>query len=122
MALAKRFEDLEVWKKGCRLSCEIFKLAEKGPLSRTFVLRDQMCGSALSIPSNVAEGFERGSRRAFASFLRIAKGSAGELRTQTYIAARLDYITRKKSAEIVAMTTEISKMLGSLIASLRATR
>lgn len=119
MALAKRFEDLEVWKKGCRLSCEIFRLAEKGSLSRNFVLRDQICRSGLSVPSNVAEGFERNSRKAFASFLRIAKGSSGELRTQIYISARLGYMDRKKAAELVAQAEEISRMLGGLLVSIQ---
>lgn len=118
MKLAKRVEDLDVWKKGCRLACDVFKLADEGDLARHFALRDQVSRSALSVPSNIAEGFERDSRKGFVNFLRIAKGSCGELRTQLYIAAKLGYIPQKRAAELVGKAKEISRMLAGLAQSL----
>ena len=120
MEFARRFEDLDVWRKGCQLASEVFKLADDGKLGRNFILRDQICSSALSVPSNVAEGFERDSRKAFISFLKIAKGSSGELRTQIYIAAKRGYLERKKAMELVANAKEISRMLSGLAQSLKA--
>ncbi len=118
MALVKRVEDLDVWKKGCRLSCELFRLADETPLAKNFTMRDQLCRSGLSIPSNIAEGFERDSRKVFSNALRIAKGSSGELRTQLYIAAKCGYIDRRKAAALIAETRIISKMLARFIASI----
>ena len=76
------FEELEVWKRGCALAVYVY---ESLAASRDFGLRDQMQRAAVSIPSNIAEGYERSSKD-FARFLSIAKGSAAELRTQSYIA------------------------------------
>jgi four helix bundle protein len=76
------FEKLEVWKRGCRLSVEIYKLLRE---SKEYGFKDQLFRSALSVPSNIAEGYERGSRKEYIRFLNIAKGSCGELRTQLYI-------------------------------------
>jgi four helix bundle protein len=72
-------ENLGVWKRSCRLSVELYKLL------RDFGFRDQVTRSALSVPSNIAEGYERDSSKEFSRFLKIAKGSCGELRTQLYI-------------------------------------
>ena len=73
------FEELEVWKRGCRLAVEVHRaLAD----SKEYALRDQMIRASISIPSNIAEGHERDSKLDFIRFLRIAKGSAAELRTQ----------------------------------------
>ena len=78
------FEDLEVWKKSCRLTVSIYKSLQDCN-DRCF--KDQMTRAALSIPSNIAEGAERRSKKEFINFLSIAKGSAAELRTQIYIAS-----------------------------------
>ena len=77
-----RFEELDVWKRSARLSAEIYKtLAEL----KDYGFRDQITRAGLSIPSNVAEGYERNSNKELALFINYAKGSAGELRTQIYI-------------------------------------
>jgi four helix bundle protein len=73
------FEDLEVWQRGCRLTVDIFKVFTN---CKNFSFKDQIQRAALSIPSNIAEGSERGSSKYFGHFLNIAKGSCGELRTQ----------------------------------------
>jgi four helix bundle protein len=110
------FEELEVWKRGCRLAVDICRAVGN---SKQFVLRDQMQRAAISVPSNVAEGSERDSKPDFIRFLRIAKGSAAELRTQTYIAQKLELISKTEAKRVIAETKEISAMLQGLIRSLR---
>jgi four helix bundle protein len=111
------FEDLEVWQRGCRLTVEIFKAFR---LSKEFTLKDQIQRAALSIPSNVAEGAERGSNKDFAHFLNIAKGSCGELRTQLYIARKLDFVTKSNFDKLVVESKELSAMLEGLRRSVLA--
>ena len=109
------FEELEVWKRGCRLAVEIYRLLDacKDP-----VLKDQMKRAAISISSNIAEGAERGSNAEFMRYLRIAKGSAAELRTQLYIAHEIGQLVQKeKASELIAEVKELSRMLQGLIKS-----
>ena len=109
------FEDLEVWKRACRLAVEIFSSVRD---SRDYTLKDQMSRSAISIASNIAEGAERGSKAEFIRFLNIAKGSAGELRTQLYITAKLGaLIPEEKTSALISESKEISNMLQGLIKS-----
>ena len=104
------FEDLEVWKRGCALAVFVYNaLCE----SRDFGLRDQMQRSAVSIPSNIAEGYER-SAKEFIRFLAIARGSAAELRTQAYIACKVHLITHDQMHHIADETKRLHKMLHSL--------
>jgi len=105
------FEDLEVWQRGCRLSVAVFNAFEK---SRRFTLRDQIERSALSIPSNIAEGAERGSNKDFAHFLNFSKASCGELRTQLYIARKLNELDKANFDSLVQESREISAMLQGL--------
>jgi four helix bundle protein len=109
------FEELEVWKRGCRLAVEVCRTVGE---SRLFALRDQMQRAAISISSNIAEGCERDSKLDFIRFLRIAKGSAAELRTQTYIALKLEIISKTDADRFIAELKEISAMLQGLIRSL----
>lgn len=83
-----------------------------------FAFRDQMMRSALSIPSNIAEGSERDTVPDFSRFLRIAKGSAAELRTQIYLAARLELVPNDKASDYIARVKSISAMLQALIRSI----
>jgi four helix bundle protein len=87
-----RFEDLAVWKRSARLSAEIYKYFQT---SRDFGFKDQITRSSLSVPSNVAEGYERKSNKEFINFLSYAKGSCGELRTQIYIGIEINYIEKE---------------------------
>jgi four helix bundle protein len=105
------FEDLEVWQRGCRLSVEIFKAFAN---CKNFSFRDQIQRAALSVPSNVAEGSERGSSKDFAHFLNIAKGSGGELRTQLYIARKLELLPKPTFDGLVKESKELSAMLEGL--------
>ena len=119
MATWKRFEEMEVWKKSCRPACDVYASTRDGELARDFALRDQMRRSAISVPSNIAEGCERTSDKEFARSLSIAKGSCGELRTQLYIARKLGYLGAQNARELVKRAEEISKMLGGLIKRLK---
>lgn len=106
------FEDLEVWQRACRLVVQIF---QEFRTCKEYTLKDQISRAALSIPSNIAEGAERGSAKDFAHFLNIAKGSCGELRTQLYIARKLELLT---SGSFTRLKTE-SKEIGAMLEGLR---
>ena len=85
------FEDLEIWKEGMRLCVSIYKLMNN---CKDFGFKDQIQMAAVSIPSNIAEGFERQTNKEFIHFLYIAKGSCGELRTQIYLTKDLEYMNK----------------------------
>jgi four helix bundle protein len=106
------FEDLEVWKKATQLSTdicrELMKLKDDG-------FRDQITRSSLSIPSNIAEGFERGSRKECVTFLNYARGSCGELRIQIHIGFQRGHIKQEKGERWNEGARRISSMLSSLI-------
>src|SRR5207244_1824797 len=105
------FEDLEVWQRGCRLAVDVFKTFAD---CRNFTMQDQVKRSSLSIPCNVAEGYERNSNKEFIRFLNISKGSGGELRTQLYISRKLDFLTKGDFNRLVGESKELSKMLHGL--------
>ena len=119
MADINTFEDLEVWKRGCQLAVDVYVANHD---SKDFNLKDQMQRSAVSIPSNIAEGCERDSTPEFIKFLRYSKGSCGELRTQLYIADRirkkLNQPTLEGSKEMVSETREHCTMLQRVINTL----
>ena len=106
------FEDLTVWQAGVRLSIEVYKVLE---LSKDFGLKNQIQRAAVSVPSNIAEGFERQSNKEFIQYLYIAKGSAGELRTQLYIAKQVNEIDHEVAQSLIIKAKEISAMLQGLI-------
>jgi four helix bundle protein len=112
------FEDLAVWKRACQLAVGIYQLMND---SREFGLRDQMQRASVSIASNIAEGSERGGKD-FVRFLKIARGSAAELRTQCYIACKIGALTAEQMNPIVAELKEISKMLTGLARSIKTTK
>ncbi|MGK5094115.1 four helix bundle protein [Deltaproteobacteria bacterium TL4] len=109
------FEDLEVWKKACRLSVDVYKMLKD---TKDYGLKDQMCRAAVSIPSNIAEGSERHSKADFIRFLRIAMGSAAELRTQMYIAIEIELIPKETAKDFIERLKSISQMLQALVNSL----
>ena len=110
------FENLEVWKKARKLSAELY---ERFRDLRDYGFEDQITGSGLSIPCNIAEGFERGSQRECLVFLSYAKGSCGELRTQVFIGMDIGYIEPQIGERWLQETKEISLMLGGLIKTKR---
>ena len=112
----RSFENLEVWKQSCRLAVRIYEELKN---CRDFGLKDQLTRSAVSIPSNIAEGAERGSNKEFVRFLHIAKGSAAELRTQIYIACQIHLVSETFTLEIICDLKRISAMLHNLIKTLK---
>jgi four helix bundle protein len=111
------FEDLEVWKKSARLGADIYK--ELRDL-KDYGFKDQITRSALSISSNIAEGFERESQRECIKFLSYAKGSCGELRPQIYLGMEINYIDKKASNLWILEAREISSILSGIIKTKRS--
>ena len=104
-----------MWKKASKLAVEVYVALRD---CREFALRDQMQRAAVSIPSNIAEGAERGGKD-FVRFLRVARGSAAELRTQCYIASKLGLLSNAETAKSVTELKQIAKMLTCLASSLK---
>jgi four helix bundle protein len=96
MSTVKRFEDLEVWKSSRQLTTQVYELCRQAPFSKDNGLKDQICRAALSVMSNIAEGFESQTQSQFIRYLGIAKASAGETRSQLYIALDLRYISKEQ--------------------------
>jgi len=106
------FEDLEVWKRSARLSATLYQQTKD---LKAFGFRDPPTRSGLSIPSNIAEGYERDSDAEIARFLTIAKGSAGELRTQILIGIEANYLNRTQALPWADESHQIGDILGALI-------
>lgn len=119
MAKIEKIEDIVAWQNAIKLCDLIYDATDKTAFSKDFCLRDQIRRSAISIPSNIAEGFERESNRQFIYFLLIAKGSAGELKTQLHIAKNRKYISEEEFTTLHEAVTAISKQLGKFISYLR---
>lgn len=115
MTTAKRFEDLEIWQRAKDLTNLIYKYSTDGSFSRDFGLRDQMRRASVSILSNIAEGFEGQSQAVFIKHLGHAKGSAGELRAQLYIAKDQGYITEEEFNTMFSTAEICSKQLSRFI-------
>ena len=113
-----RFEELQVWQKAKRLCVDVYRMTGNGPFARDFGLRDQIQRAAVSVMSNIAEGFERNSRAEFARFISIARGSAGEVRSQVYLARELGYVNEADCSALLASCAEITRMLIGLRKSL----
>jgi len=109
------FEELDVWKGACRLAVSIHQLFRS---SRDFAMRDQIIRSSISVPSNIAEGMERGSSKDTIRFLHIAKGSCAELRTQLYLSVKMDILTSEQTNPLLVESRKISGQLQNLIQSL----
>ena len=112
------FTDLDVWQKSMDLSVEIFKTVKFLPKEELYGLSDQMRRAVISIPSNIAEGHQRGSTKDYIRFLYISKGSLGELITQIMLCERLGYIEEQKSHELINKCVEIQRMVSGLVNSL----
>ena len=112
----KSHKDLIVWEKSIDFVVEIYSLTDSFPKSELYGLTSQMRRSAVSVPSNIAEGSSRKSRKEFIQFLYIASGSASELETQLIIAKKLNYF---QNNELFDKIIEIRKMLSGLVSSLK---
>ncbi|MCX6640943.1 MAG: four helix bundle protein [bacterium] len=120
MAYAKCFEELEVWKESCRFVKELYEITGSGQFLKDRDLSSQIRRAGISIASNIAEGFEKGSKKEFIRYLLIARGSAGEVRTQIYIARSLGLIESSEFSILKEKIIHISSMLTKLIMSLKS--
>ena len=114
----KSYSDLIVWQKSMSLVTHIYKLAVKLPENEKYGLTSQIKRSAISIPSNIAEGYGRNYRKDYSRFLQIARGSLFENQTQLEISVNLDFINEEDLKEIKELSIEVEKMLNSLIKKL----
>jgi four helix bundle protein len=115
MATVAKFEDLEAWKLARELVNLIYDLTDKEIFKRDYDLKNQMRSAAVSIMSNIAEGFERGSDKDFARFLYIAKASCGEIRSQLYVSFDRKYITLEEFKAATEKAVFTSKRISGLI-------
>ena len=119
MATIKRFEDIEAWKKARELTREVYRHSKVGPFSKDFGLRDQIRRAAVSVMSNIAEGFERGGNKEFMEFLAIAKGSVGEIESQLYVALDENYIDENDLVSLKRLAGSTKRLIGGLLGYLR---
>lgn len=108
------YQDLIVWQKAITLVEEVYRLVRFLPKEELYALSNQMRRSAISIPSNIAEGQQRKSTKEFLNFLSIAKGSSAELQTQLIICERLHYLTKEQIRPCMELLEEVRKMLSKL--------
>ena len=118
MAKVQKVEDLIAWQKAEALAELVYSACRSGELARDFGLRDQMQRAAVSVMSNIAEGFERKTTTDFSHFLYIAKGSLGELKSQLFLAARLKLISSSVFTPTYSLADETGKVISGLISSL----
>jgi len=115
----KQFEDLEVWQEARRLTQVIYRVTKAERFLKDFALRDQVQRAAVSVMSNIAEGFERCGNQEFIQFLYVAKASCGEVRSQIYVALDQGYMSKTDSEESIIDFRRLSGMIGNLINYLR---
>jgi four helix bundle protein len=113
----ERFEDLIAWQKARKLVAAIYKLTCTEPIRRDFALRNQLRSSVISIPANIAEGFERSRPREFHQFLSIAKASCAELRTYLYIGSDIGYADAEEVRPLMLAAREVGRVIGGLRSS-----
>jgi four helix bundle protein len=115
----RSYQDLAIWKKAMQLVVQVYHLTSRFPREEMHGLTSQMRRAAVSIPTNIAEGWGRGSRKEYIQFLRIARGSLLELETLLAISRNLRYLSQEDMQARLALVGEISRMLSGLIASLK---
>lgn len=115
----RTFEDLVVWQKAIAFVKEVYIATDEGALKRDFGLKDQMRRAAVSIPTNIAEGFERASRKEYLFFLNVAKGSSGESRSLLRVALDIGYLAPSTYDSLLESALSISKSLFRQIESIK---
>ena len=111
----RQFEDLLAWKKARELTKAVYQVTSIGAFARDLGLRNQIQHASVSVISNITEGFERGGNNEFRQFLSQAKGSAGEVRAQLYVALDVGLIELTSFNELYDLATEVSRLIGGLI-------
>ena len=114
MARIESYRDLVVWQKAMDLAAEAYRLASILPKSEQFRLTNQLLRAAASVPANIAEGHSRGTRKDYANFVSIARGSLAEVETFLMLAVKVGLIKQQEVATAMSVATEVSKMLTTL--------
>ena len=120
--MIQRFEDFVAWQKARTLTAAIYRASEAGTFARDFPLKDQIRGAAISIMSNIAEGFERGKPTEFHQFLCIAKGSCAELRSQLYVGLDANHLPQVAFESLMNQAIEVGRLVGGLRESVERRR
>jgi four helix bundle protein len=115
VATIERFEQIEAWQEARRLAIAIYELTAEGKFARDFGLRDQIRRAAVSVMSNIAEGFERGGDKEFIHFLSLAKGSAGEIRSQLYVAFDQHYLSQAQFDDLANQALHTGRLLAGFM-------
>ena len=111
----KDYKDLTSWQKGMKLAEEVYRLTKQLPKTETYGLMDQLRRAAVSVPSNIAEGYGRESTTEYARYLKIARGSLYEIETQLYLCEALEYLDHTAVAQALSLSAEIGKMLNTML-------
>jgi len=111
MATIKRFDEIEAWQSARELTRLVYALTKTGEFSKDYGLKDQIQRAAVSIMSNIAEGFESQTQSTFINYLSHAKGSAGEVRAQLYVALDCHYISKPQFEQATALAEQCSKLI-----------
>ena len=119
MATLKRFEEIEAWKKARELTREIYRCSKVGEFARDFGLKAQIQKAAVSVMSNIAEGFERGGTAEFVQFLAVSKGSAGEIESHLYVALDQEYISEDQFRSLKQAAVSTKRLIAGLMDYLR---
>ena len=109
-----KFEDLPIWRLSLSITKKVYDLTSNNKLSRDFGLRDQIRRAVVSISSNIVEGFEKSNNNEFIRYLKIAKGSLGEVRNQLYIALSISYISQKEFDDVNLQLLNLASQIGGL--------
>ena len=112
MATIKQFEDVEAWKRGRELTTAIYRATNTGAFDRDYALRNQMRRAAVSILSNIAEGFDRNGVGELRQFLAQAKGSTAELQAQLYVALDIGYLDQARFTDLHRQTRDVQNLIG----------
>jgi four helix bundle protein len=118
----EKFEDLIAWQKARELTKAIYEATRQGAFTKDYGLSGQIQRSAVSVMSNIAEGFERNRRAEFHQFLSMAKASRGEVRSQLYVARDIGYIDSEIFGKLLVRASEVSRIIGGLRASVQRLR
>ena len=115
----QNYRELTVWQKSMDLVADVYKTSKKLPKEERFALTDQICRAAVSIPSNIVEGYGRLSSKEYLHFLSIARGSKYELETQLLLCVRIGYLQENEIENLLISCDEIGKMLNAMIKKLQ---
>jgi four helix bundle protein len=119
VARIERFEDIDAWKAARKLMQKVYAVSTRGSFAKDYRLRNQIQGSAISVMSNIAKGFDAGGDAEFIRFLGYARRSASELQSQLYIALDQSYIDQKQFSGIYRQAVETKRLIGGFIRYLR---